>query len=64
MFSSQLQHPIECHVSFDLLVHAPVMQTFYASMHLTMYKSRVLFLAGKMNSKSKNKICKKIIQEV
>ena len=62
LFFCQSQSPIECHVSFASLAHAPVVQTLYASMHLTMCKSLVLFLAGKMNSKSKNKIYKKIIK--
>ena len=61
---SQSQGPIECHVSFVSLTHALVVQTLYPNIHLTLHKSLVLFLASKMNSKSKNKIYKKIIEEV
>ena len=64
LFFSQSQSPIECHVSFSLLAHALVVKILYASIHLTLHKSLVLFLAGKVNSKSKNKIYKKIIEEV
>ena len=47
-----------------LLPRAPVVQVFYASIHLTLHKLLVLFLAGKMNLKSKNRIYKKINEEV
>ena len=49
---------------FCLLAHTLVVQILYASIHITLHKSLVLFLAGKMNSKNKNKIYKKIIEEV
>ena len=37
---------------------------FYVSIHLTLHKLLVLFLAGKMDSKNKNRIYKKIIEEI
>ena len=41
-----------------------VLQAFYTSIHFTLYRSFVLFPAGRMNLKSKNKTYKKIIEEV
>ena len=64
LFFRQSQSPTECHVSFTLLAHAPAVQTFYASIHPALYMPFMIFSAGRMNSKSKNKICKKIIEEV
>ena len=58
------QKPIECHVSFALLASRRIVQTFYTIIYLKLYRSFMLFPAGRMNAKSKIKIYKKIIEEV
>ena len=54
---NQSQKLTECYKSFffSFSLTLKVLQTFYASINLTLYRSFMLFPAGRMNSKSKNK---------